>query len=197
MESKKIRSIFIAALAMITSACTQVETKPVATDNRNAYSAVVTADESFSPKANDTFIWHNKPLLTDEDHLVSSPATAKQFVSNQIDAEIRLKKYMITDNMAEADYMIGAAVILDNSKMSQKVSNFVEVFPGIRDSIGHYKEGTLLVVITKPGDIQENKILWRGAIQAYIIGEELSEEERQLRTRAFIKQLMASFPVGE
>lgn len=197
MERKKMIFGFITALAMMTTACTQMETKPAATDNRNAYSAVVTADESFSPKANDAFVWYDELLLTDEEHTVKSPAAAKRFIGNQIETEIRLKKYNITNKVAEADYMIGAAVILDNSEMSQQVSNFVEVFPGIRDSIGHYKEGTILVVITKPGAMKQNKILWRGAIQAYIVGEELTKEERQLRIQAFIKQLMASFPVGE
>ncbi|MFT5451917.1 MAG: hypothetical protein ACI9N9_001403 [Enterobacterales bacterium] len=197
MESKKMISVFIAALALMTTACTQVETKPAATDNLNAYSAVVTADEYFKPKANDKFVWYNEPLLTDEDHTVKSPAATKRFVENQIEAQIRLKKYNITEQASDADYMIGAAIILDNSEMSQQVSNFVKVFPGIKDSINHYKEGTILVVITRPGDIRENKILWRGAIQAYMVGEELTKEERQLRVQAFIKQLMNSFPIGE
>ena len=189
--------IFIATLALMTTACTQVEIKPAETTNLNAYSAVVTADESFKPKANDKFVWYDELLLTDEDHTIKAPAAAKRFIENQIEAEIRLKKYNITEQVTDADYMIGAAVILDNSEMSQQVSKFVKVFPGIRDSIGNYKEGTILVVITRPGDITRNQILWRGAIQAYIVGEELTQEERQLRVQAFIQQLMGSFPVGE
>jgi exopolysaccharide biosynthesis protein len=197
MKSKKMISVFIAALALMTTACTQIETKPAVTDNLNAYSAVVTADEDFKPKANDKFVWYNELLLADQDHTVKSPAATKRFIENQIEAAVRSKKYNITEQVADADYMIGAAVILDNSEMSQQVSNFVQVFPGIRDSIGHYKEGTILVVITKPGDIRHSKILWRGAIQAYVLGEKLTDQERQLRVQAFIQQLMNSFPVGE
>ena len=189
--------VVITALAMMTTACTQIETKPAVTDNLNAYSAIVTADEDFNPKVNDKFVWYDELLLTDQDKTVEHPAAAKRFIEHQIEEQIQLKQYNMTETIADADYMIGAAVILDDSEMSHKVSNFVKVFPGIQDSIGHYKEGTILIVITKPGNIRHNKILWRGAIQAYIVTEELTQEERQLRVQAFINQLMSSFPVGE
>lgn len=187
----------IAIAALLTTACTQVKTQPAASDNLNAYSAVVTADESFSPKANDTFVWYDEVILADENHTVKSPKATKRFVETLIEDEVRLKQYQFTDKASKADYMIGAAVILDNSEMSQQISNFVEIFPSLRESINHYNEGTILVVITRPGDIRQNKILWRGAVQAYVAGEEISVEQRQMRTQAFVKQLMDSLPLGK
>lgn len=197
MKSKNIIATGIALTAMFTAACTQVQTQPIANDNINTYSAVVTADESFKPKANDAFVWYNELFLADENATVQSPNASKRFIENQIEAEIGSKNYTITEDVAQADYMVGAAVILDNSDVSQQISNFVEVFPSLGSSANHYNEGTILVVITKPGNIQQNKILWRGAIQAYVVDEELSQEQRQLRVQAFIKQLMNSLPVGK
>lgn len=197
MKSKKILASGIAITAMLTAACTQVQTKPVASDNLNTYSAIVTADESFHPKANDTFVWYDELVLTDENDTVQSRKATKRFVEKTIEDEVRLKQYKFTDKASQADYMIGAAVILDDSEMSQKISNFVEIFPSLRESINHYNDGTILVVITRPGDMSQSKILWRGAIQAYVAGEEVSLEQRQIRTQAFIKQLMASLPTGE
>mgnify|MGYP002700514768 FL=1 len=197
MKSKSIIATSIALTAMLTTACTQVQTQPVANNNMNTYSAVVTADESFKPKANDAFVWYKELLIADENATIQSPSASKRFVENQIEKEISSKNYTITEDVAQADYMVGAAVILDNSDMSQQISNFVEVFPSLGSSANHYNEGTILVVITKPGNIQKNKILWRGAIQAYVVDEELTQEQRQLRVQAFIKQLMNSLPVGK
>jgi len=56
MKSKTIIATVVALTAMLTTACTQVQTQPAAKSNINTYSAVVTADESFKPKANDTFV---------------------------------------------------------------------------------------------------------------------------------------------
>ena len=197
MKSKKILATGIAITAMLTAACTQVQTKPVASDNLNTYSAIVTADESFHPKANETFVWYDELVLADENDTVQSPQKTKRFVETLIEDEVRLKHYQFTDKASQANYMIGAAVILDNSEMSQKISNFVEIFPSLRQSINQYNEGTLLVVIARPGDMSQSKILWRGAIQAYVAGEEMSLEQRQLRTQAFIKQLMNGLPTGK
>ncbi|MBL4798348.1 MAG: DUF4136 domain-containing protein [Oleispira sp.] len=197
MKSNKILASGIVITAMLTAACTQVQTKPVASDNLNTYSAIVTADESFHPKANDTFVWYDELVLADENDTVQSPKKTKRFVEKLIEDEVRLKHYQFTDKASQANYMIGAAVILDNSEMSQKISNFVEIFPSLRQSINQYNEGTLLVVIARPGDMSKSKILWRGAIQAYVAGEEMSLEQRQLRTQAFIKQLMNSLPTGK
>ena len=197
MKSKKILATGIAITAMLTAACTQVQTKPVASDNLNTYSAIVTADESFHPKANDTFVWYDELVLADENETVQSPKETKRFVEKLIEDEVRLKHYQFTDKASQANYMIGAAVILDNSEMSQKISNFVEIFPSLRQSINQYNEGTVLVVIARPGDMSQSKILWRGAIQAYVAGEEMSLEQRQLRTQAFIKQLMNGLPTGK
>ena len=197
MKSNKILASGIVITAMLTAACTQVQTKPVASDNLNTYSAIVTADESFHPKANDVFVWYDEIVLADENDTVQSPTETKRFVEKLIEDEVRLKHYQFTDKASQANYMIGAAVILDNSEMSQKISNFVEIFPSLRQSINQYNEGTLLVVIARPGDMSKSKILWRGAIQAYVAGEEMSLEQRQLRTQAFIKQLMNSLPTGK
>lgn len=197
MKSKTIIATVVALTAMLTTACTQVQTQPAAKSNINTYSAVVTADESFKPKANDTFVWYKELFLADENATVQSPTASKRFIEDQIEKEISLKNYTVTEDVAQADYMVGAAVILDNSDVSQNISNFVEVFPSLGSSANHYNEGTILVVITKPGKIQQNKILWRGAIQAYVVDEELTQEQRQLRVQAFIKQLMNSLPVGK
>ncbi len=197
MKSKNIIATGIALTAILTTACTQVQTQSIANNNLHTYSAVVTADESFKPKANDTFVWYDELFLADEDSTVQSPSASKRFIENQIEKEISLKNYNITEDVSQADYMVGAAVILDNSDMSQQISNFVKVFPSLGSSANHYNEGTILVVITKPGNILQNKILWRGAIQAYVVDEELTQEQRQSRVQAFIKQLMNSLPVGK
>lgn len=195
MNHKQLFSIFIIASAVLTTACSQVQT--VSTENPNAYSAVSTADESFAPKANDKFVWYNEVLIKDNNADLQEVEAAKKFIENTVEEEVRLKNYIITEDVDAADYMVGAAVILDNSKESQQISKFVKVFPEIAASINNYKEGTIIVVITKPGDIRKNKILWRGAIQTYVIGEELTKEEREVRGQAFIKQLMSSLPLGK
>lgn len=196
MKSNHFMFVLIAAMAWLTSACTPFETKTAVKDDINTYFSAVTANDRFKPKANDTFVWYHEPLLTDQNQTVESPTATKRFIEKHIEAEVRLKKYDMTDSLADADYMIGAAIILDDSEISQQISNFVKVFPGIRHSIRDYKEGSLLVVIAKPGDISDNEILWRGAIQAYLVNDELSKEEKQLRVQSFIKQLMKALPEG-
>jgi hypothetical protein len=196
MKSNHLLFVLIAAVAWLTSACTPLETKTAMKDDINTYFSAVTANDRFKPKANDTFVWYHEPLLSDQNQTVASPKATKRFIEKQIEAELLLKKYEMTDSMMDADYMIGAAIILDDSEMSQQISNFVKVFPGIRHSISDYKEGSLLVVITKPGDMSDDEILWRGAIQAYIVDDQLSKEESQLRVQSFIKQLMKSLPEG-
>lgn len=195
MKHTHIFSIFITAIALMTTACSQVQTQNA--DNPNAYSAVSSADESFKPKAQDKFVWYKEVLIQHDNTEIDQLEGTKRFIENTIKNEVQLKNYTITEDVASADYMIGSAVILDNSKESQQISNFVKVFPEIGASISNYKEGTMIVVITKPGDIRKSKILWRGAIQTYVIGEELTDEQRQVRVRAFIKQLMSSLPLGE
>lgn len=194
MNKKYILSLVISVSALLSVACSQVQTTE--RDHPNAYSAVATTDESFSPKANDKFVWYNEVLINHENTEIDHIEGTKRFIEATIEDEVKLKNYTITQDDSIADYMIGAAVILDDSKESQQISNFVKVFPEIGPSINHYKEGTVIVVITKPGDIRKSKILWRGAIQTYILGEELTSEQRQVRVKAFIKQLMSSLPLG-
>ena len=66
----------------------------------------------------------------------------------------------------------------------------------LASSINNYQEGTLLVAISKHSQAQP-ELMWEGAIQAYVIGEDLPPEERNQRLKLMIKRLMSGLPQAD
>ena len=71
------------------------------------------------------------------------------------------------------------------------VAPYFKAYPQIAKSINDYKDATLLVAISRQGSA---RLMWEGAIQAYVVGEDLRPEERNQRLKLMIKRLMTGLP---
>ena len=158
------------------------------------FAALSTVDPRFKPRVGATVAWYSDIIVSDElsDIKVSDEASGrlKQLLQQKISA----RGYQFVNDQAVADYIVGAAVVLDESEASKNIKALVGVDPGLSASLYHNQEGSIVLAMALPGLEGQDALMWRGTIQAYVLGEKLSEEERWQRLNLFTDRLVLSLP---
>ncbi len=164
------------------------------TVNRDAgkFSAASIANPSFKPQVGDTFAWYSNVFV--EDSLSGTKVTedSRRTITKLISNYISDTDYKIVSNAQEATYLISAMVVVGDRKI-QDVAPYFKAYPQIAKSVNNYQDGTLLVAIGKHNKGPAS-LMWEGAIQAYVVGEDLSKEQRAKRLELMIKRLMNGLP---
>ena len=183
----------IIALSFTLTGCVSNSADRIMNDARR-YSAVTRIDPSFRPEVGARLVWFSDLIVQDEDAAI--PATPEQVSVIQSTIESRLigKNYRFTEDTEQADYMIAAALLMDGSEQSQQITELVQIFPGLASAFNDLDTGTLLVVISPPTDPRTAALLWRGAIQIYVVGEALSPEMRMSRILSLTSRLLDAVP---
>jgi len=185
-------------LFIVVGLCNFLLTGCVVNDHADAnkeaskFSAVSISDPTFNPQPNHSFAWYSELYVDDSSSDVKVSKEARDTVTRLISNAIIEKKYQVVSSTINADYLISAMVILGTESI-EKAAPLFKLYPQIADSINHYDDGTLFVAISRN---QENQapIVWKSAIQAYVVGEDLSEEEQAIRLQGLIKRLMYDLP---
>jgi len=157
------------------------------------FSAVSVTDPSFKPKQGEKFTWYMDVYVDDARSMIKVDKQAKREIMNLVSKSITDTGYQVIPNILGADYLVSAMVILGNESIST-VAPIFKAYPQIADSINNYEKGTLLIAIGRYSKEKSMKLLWEGAIQAYILGDELSEEQRITRLDKMVQRLMNSLP---
>jgi len=162
--------------------------------NRDAgkFSAVSVTNPSFMPQKGDKFAWYMNVFVDDAKSEIKVNEQAKNEIMNLVSKTITDAGYQTISNILGADYLVSAMVILGDETID-KIAPIFKAYPQIADSINNYEKGTLLIAIGRHSG-ETNSLMWEGAIQAYILGEELTEEQRLIRLERMVKRLMKALP---
>jgi len=156
------------------------------------FSAVSLSNSSFKPQEGEKFAWYTDVFVNDAKSGITVSEQSKKLIADIVSKSITGAGYQVINNILDADYLISAMVVLGNDN-NQQVAPYFKAFPQIADSVNDYENGTLLIAISRHSG-QNAKLMWEGAIQAYILGEELTEEQRALRLKRIVNRLMETLP---
>ncbi|NKB34887.1 MAG: hypothetical protein GKR91_17465 [Pseudomonadales bacterium] len=158
------------------------------------FSAVTRIDPNFNPERGSQLVWFSDLIVQDSSAGLQATAQQVSVIQGTIESQLMRKYYRFTENRDDADYMVAAALVMDDSVQSQEITDLVQIFPGLANAFNDLESGTLLVVITAPTDPRTAPLLWRGAIQAYTVGEALPDQMRLDRLRSFTARLIDAVP---
>ncbi|MFT6988941.1 MAG: hypothetical protein ACJASL_000907 [Paraglaciecola sp.] len=156
------------------------------------FSAASVANPSFKPQVGDTFAWYSSVFVEDSFSGTKVTEEARRTITKLISNYMADANYKIVSNAQNATYLISAMVVVGDRKI-QDVAPYFKAHPQIAKSVNNYQDGTLLVAIGKHNQGPAS-LMWEGAIQAYVVGEDLSEEQRVKRLKLMVKRLMNGLP---
>jgi len=193
LNAKKF-TLFIVVVGLCNFLLTGCVVNDLADANKEAskFSAVSIVDPVFDPQPNNSFAWYSELFVDDSSSEVKISKEARNTVTRLISKSIMEKNYKVVEISTNADYLISAMVIL-GEKNIEKAAPLFKLYPQIAESINHYDDGTLFVAISRNQD-DHAPIMWKSAVQAYVVGEDLSEEEQTIRLEGLIKRLMSDLP---
>jgi hypothetical protein len=191
------RIIFTIAMLGILGGCSNSQQPSDTVVNAaHRFTAVSRVSPEFQPQAQQSLIWRGDLIVEDQQSTSKITDENRQFIKQVIERQLRLRNYRFTQDPETADYVLGAALLLDNSPESKNIENFLRLHPMVGETRGSYPRGTLMVALLEPGEISQQSVLWRGAIQAFNMGESLPSEMNRVRIEAFIKKLIEAAPLA-
>ncbi|WP_096086126.1 hypothetical protein [Agaribacterium haliotis] len=193
-----VKKIFaLVALSLVVAACSQsAESVDSAPPHAADYSAVSTSNPDFKPAAGTKVAWFKDIIVADELSDVKVKPEQAKWAQQRLSEEVKKRGYTIVADKDDADYFIAAAIILDNSHEADRLQELTHMFPHLNTQSGMDHKGSLVMVITKPGYQTINSLMWRSAIQAYVLGDKISADQSRDRTEMFIQRLVSSMPVA-
>lgn len=191
----------IMIIAVFLSACTTVSNEPLKKNYDNSFSSVVAKDSKFKPLASQVFSWKQDIILVNEESSIEVTPDIIAHIGSSIEQQLTLKNYRVQPASSKTDYYIAAAIILDESSDSKKITSLAKLYPGLSSSIYDNKKGNLIVMVfdktvETTDKLTERHILWKGSIQVFIAEESITLVQRKQRLNHFISSLMLKFPVG-
>jgi len=164
------------------------------------FSEISVLKSEFQPRPGDTFAWY-APLILSSAAIEPTPEL-RQMLMQLVEEELRKKGYQVLADQAEADYIIGAAIVDPEDEASETLRNFFRLFPSVHKSHTRLPNSMALIAVIRPEDV--NRIgqvpdgssiaLWRAAIAAFVLGDTVSPEVRTERYRTLTAKLMHTLP---
>ena len=188
----KLVQFLVCAVCSITLVSCVTNDHAEVSKEASKFSAVSISDPAFNPQPNNSFAWYSDIYINDSTSEVKVSPNARAMLKKLISNAITSKNYQISPNSANADYLVSAMVILGSENI-EKAAPLFKLYPQISESINHYDDGTLFVAISQ-NQGEHAPIMWKSAIQAYVVGEDLSEEEQAVRLDMLVKRLMNDLP---
>jgi len=195
-STKCLSAISTLTLLALLAGCSSPPQTGQVHNDAHRFTAVSRKAPEFKPRAQQRLIWYGDLIVEDQQSSTKITAENRQFIKQTLEQQLRLHNYRFTQDPETADYVVGAALLLDNSPESRNIENFLQLHPMVGSALGRYPTGTLMVAILKPGEINQQSVLWRGAIQAFNMGESLPSEINRARIEEFITRLIDSVPLA-
>ena len=111
-------------------------------------------------------------------------------VRASVERALSTKGYQFVGAGMGSDYQIIAAVLMGESERAAELQEIAQIDPVLVAASKDLDRGTLIVAMNHS---QSSKILWRGAVQAFL-AEGLTREESALRLDAAIDRLFRGLP---
>lgn len=188
-------SVFLLALLPLVSSCAgNREARTMEAARR--ISVVTRTAPEFRPAPDASLVWYSDIIVQDQGAAVRVTPEQLAVIKQTIDSRLTGKGYRFSSSPDEADFMLAAALVMDQSAESQNINQLVELYPGLANSFNDLLAGTLLVVITRPTDPRTAPLMWRGAAQAYAMGETLPADVRLSRLQGYTARLINEVPAA-
>ena len=181
--------------------CALSQEQRMARKEAKAVSTVSVASTLFRPQRGQSFAWHS-PIIWAGDFENRDNSVLGAVMIEALEKELTKRGYVMAKEKSEADYIIGTVVMNGGAESSKSLSEFFHTFPGLDESTQGYDAAIALVGVVdshSPAALGEQPlhrkaILWRSALEAYLLGDQLSQKDRKKRVRTLVKKLMISFP---
>lgn len=192
---KSVIYVLVVLLAGCSTPTNELPKSPVS----DVYSAISFSDGRFKPLQGDSFAWYDAPVWADSMRDSSRQVLSLQ-LQNSVNDWLRSRGYRIVS--ADADYMIGLAIITEGGERSDEINAFFRLFPQLSESESGYNAGRILAGVIpgeslsspRNGGVDSAELLWRAAIEAYILDLEPGSPESKARTAGLVRILLDSIP---
>ena len=192
LKTFPLTALLLSAVTL-TSCVTVYEQEP--TQKKETYSAVISHADAFTPQKGQSFSWFTNHVVTsDSDAEVKVPEHIKQLITETIEAQLVAEGYRVATSTEAADFLIGAAVLLNNDTQSEEMQNFIQVFPAIRETLDDEQRGTLLLAAGRPETLNQYNLIWRGTVNASVTLSSVPESERKIMVQDLVNTLIGQFP---
>jgi len=156
------------------------------------FSVVAITDPDFKPNRGSSVKWSGELYVQDQSSEIKVSENARQKITDYISQGLAQKGFHLVNADVKSDYNLSGLILLGESDVSDVAPHF-KVYPQLSKSINQYKEGTLLLALTRRNG-PAWRLMWEGAIQVYVVGESLTENERAVRLENIVKRLMDELP---
>jgi len=189
-----------AAAILLTLLCGCVSNEQFIENDARKFSEISVLSGDFNPKPGDKIAWYS-PFIWSSDVIEQTPEL-RQNLTELIEQELVAKGYQIVPTQAEANYVIGVALVDKNNQGGEALRNFFSLFPSLSNSSADLPESMAMVGLIAAEDAAligavpdgSSISLWRAALSAYVLGDKVSEDVRIERFRTFIGKLMQTLP---
>ena len=183
--------------ALLLNGCAQQSERHVRSD-AGTYSSVAVSQPNFKPMKGQSFAWYGKPVWSDSK--MANANTDSQLVS-AMNRQLADRGYRLSNEREQADYVIGMALITEGGTRNEELAQFFSIFPNLPKSAAGFKKGVIAVGVITPSQVSASgtapdrqAVLWRSALEAFILDEAIDENQREERIRGFVSVLMKRFP---
>ncbi len=164
------------------------------------FSEISVLNPDFRPKPGDSFAWFS-PIIWSSEAIQQTPEL-RAMLTKLVEDQLVAKGYNVVADQKQADYVIGAALVDKNNQGGETLRSFFRLFPSLNSSQAGLAESMALVGVIRPDDVDKigdvpdgsSIALWRAAISAYVLGENVSDEVRMERFRSLAVKLMRTMP---
>ena len=175
----------LVSITLILSACVQVTPEVKKSSNQLAISSVRDLPNTY-PKDS---LFNLSPKYVKETSLKAEQTQAiYQLYTNAISQDLELNGYKVAQTSQQAAFHIGFGIALSDDFTDDNINEKFGVSPGLPDQAG-LKKGSFLVYVE---DAATGQRVWRGIAQGFA-HEELSTQERELRTQVIVASVMKQF----
>ena len=166
----------VSLLPFILLGCSVTPTSSNEVEKHAVYSAISSVSPSFSPKQGETFTWYDKGIIWSEPEQREPHAEMVAHLLSQLGGEIQERGLLMTNMKEEADYVIGVAIIDNQSAASDKITSFFQLTPGLAmDSNRPNATVVVALVENKPWLLNpdnpwlKDSLLWRSAVEINLL----------------------------
>jgi hypothetical protein len=132
--------------------------------------------------------WRSDVVYLFEDNS-RTPENITPYLQQEIQSLLEARGYRFTSSAAEADHGLVAVIVLGEGLTARNVLQEFRLTPSFNPD-RRYEKGTIVVAIYRTAD---EKVMWRGAIQANV-DLDLPPEERRSRIREHAGRLLGKIP---
>lgn len=188
-------SAFLLVLTSVFLASCVTVYEPMPVSPERTYSAVISHSDAFRPRPGETFSWFTDAIVvSDGDSGVSLPQHVQALIAETLETALIAKGFRVADSPNSADFLIGAAVLRNDSDQNQAMRDFIQVFPAIRETLDKDQPASLLVAAGRPANLNQHHLMWRGAVNASVVVKEIPDAEQQARIKELVESLVKQFP---